>query len=281
MVNIDHLCKQYGDYRLDISMQIPSGRIVGLVGKNGAGKSTTIKAILGLVQPDQGTVTVFEKPADQLGKAEKENMGVALSDSGFSQYLNLEDITRILKKSYPAFDEVWFRRQCREQSLPMNKELKDFSTGMKARVRVLTAMSHKGSLLIMDEPTAGLDVEAREEILAMLRDYMAEDETRSILITSHISSDLEHLCDEIYLIHDGQVILHEDTDAIIDSYGVLKVSPEQFAGLDQQYLLTSRKTGFGYECFTNQKQYYRENYPEIVVERSGIDELILMMTTKR
>ena len=130
----------------------------------------------------------------------------------------------------------------------------------------------------MDEPTAGLDVEARNYILDMLRAYMAEDEERSILITSHIASDLEHLCDDIYLIHNGTLMLHEDTDVILEQYGVLKVSEEQFATLDQEYLIKTQKTSYGYACFTNHKDFYQENCPGIVVENGSIDELILIMT---
>lgn len=130
----------------------------------------------------------------------------------------------------------------------------------------------------MDEPTAGLDVEARNHILDMLRAYMEEDEERSILITSHIASDLEQLCDDIYLIHNGTLILYEDTDVILEQYGVLKVSEDQFAGLDQDYLLKTQKTSYGYACFTNHKDYYQQNYPGIIVENGNIDELILMMT---
>ena len=158
------------------------------------------------------------------------------------------------------------------------KRIREYSTGMKAKLRVLTALSHHAKLLIMDEPTAGLDVEARNHILDMLRAYMAEDEECSILITSHIASDLEQLCDDIYLIHDGTLMLHEDTDVILEQYGVLKVNEEQFAKLDQEYLLKTQKTSYGYACFTNHKEYYQENCPGIIVENGNIDELILMMT---
>ena len=130
----------------------------------------------------------------------------------------------------------------------------------------------------MDEPTAGLDVEARNEILDLLRSYAAEDESRTILITSHISSDLEHLCDDIYLIHEGKQILHEETDVILEQYGFIKASEEQYAALDKEYLLKCRKEAYGYACVTSDQQYYKENYPDLVVERAGIDELILMMT---
>ena len=156
-------------------------------------------------------------------------------------YLTVKDVTCILRKMYEKFDERTFVKKCGELGLPMDKQIKDFSTGMKAKLRVLVAISHKAKLLILDEPTAGLDVEARNEILDMLREYMSEDENRSILISSHISSDLEGLCDDLYLIHDGSVILHEDTDRILAEYAVLKMDEKDYAALDKQYILKTKK----------------------------------------
>ncbi len=278
MVKVENLIKNYGDFKLEVSLEIPDGAVTGIVGKNGAGKSTTIKSILGLIKPDGGHVTVNGKEASKLTGKDKQEIGVALSDSGFSSFLTVKDITAILKKMYPSFNEDLFRKNCSSQGLPENKQIKDFSTGMKAKLRVLVAMSHNAKLLIMDEPTAGLDVEARNEILDLLREYLLEDENRSILITSHISSDLEGLCDDIYLIHDGKIVLHEDTDAILGNYGILKVSEEAYEKLDKSYILSTQKDHFGYSCFTNEKQFYAENNPNIVIENSGIDDLILMMT---
>ncbi|SDB11362.1 ABC transporter ATP-binding protein [Butyrivibrio sp. INlla16] len=278
MVKVDNLVKNYGSFRLDVSMEIPDGTVTGIVGKNGAGKSTTIKSILGLVKPDGGHVTINGKEASKLTAKDKEEIGVALSDSGFSTFLTVKDITAIMKKMYPSFNEEVFRRNCSSQRLPFDKAIKEFSTGMRAKLRVLIAMSHNARILIMDEPTAGLDVEARNDILDLLREYLVEDEKRSILITSHISSDLEGLCDDIYLIHDGKVILHEDTDAILGNYGVLKVNEATYEKLDKSYILSTKKDHFGYACFTNEKQFYAENNPNIVIENSDIDDLILMMT---
>ena len=129
----------------------------------------------------------------------------------------------------------------------------------------------------MDEPTAGLDVQARNDVLDILREYMAEDENRSIIITSHISSDIENLCDDVYLINDGRIILHEDTDTIVEQYGIVKVKEEQYEKLDKNYILKTKKECYGYACFVSSKAFYKENYPDITVENGGIDELILMM----
>ena len=278
MILLQDLKKNYQDFSLDISMEIGEGRVSGLVGKNGAGKSTTIKSILGLITPDGGRVEVFGKDPKKLQSAEKEKIGVALSDSGFSGWLTVGNVTEILKNMYHDFDEDQFRQMCRDQGLPSDKKIKEFSTGMKAKLRVLSAISHKAKLLIMDEPTSGLDIEARNEILDLIRDYLKENEDCSILISSHISSDLEGLCDDVYLIHNGKLLLHEDTDRLLSEYGVLKVDEETFDTLDKEHLISYRKQNYGYVCFTDAKQYYRENYPQIIVENSGIDDLILMMT---
>lgn len=128
----------------------------------------------------------------------------------------------------------------------------------------------------MDEPTAGLDVLARDEMLTMLREYM-ETEGRSILISSHISSDLEDFCDDIYMIDDGNIVMHEETDTLLNEYGLLKVSEEQYEKLDKSYIIRSKKENFGYSCLTNEKQFYEENYPDVVIEKGSIDELIMMM----
>lgn len=278
MVKVDNLVKRYGDFCLDVSLEIPDGTVTGIVGKNGAGKSTTIKSILGLVKLDAGSVTINGKEASKLTGAEKASIGVALSDSGFSQYLRIQDVICILKKMYPAFDEAFFRDSCKAQGLSFDKKISEFSTGMRAKLRVLVAISHKADLLIMDEPTAGLDVEARNDILDLLRRYLQENEKRSILITSHISSDLEGLCDDIYLIHDGKIVVHEDTDAILSNYALLKMDEEAYNKLDKTYVLKAKKDHFGYVAFTNEKQFYAENYPDIVIENGNIDDLILMMT---
>lgn len=279
MVSIKELKKNYSDFQLNLSMEIPEGRVTGIIGKNGAGKSTTIKALLGLIKKDGGEITLFGKDQMKMSAADKQNLGVALSDSGFSFELNLEDVIAILRKMYDRFDEQMFRRICMEQKLPFDKKIKEFSTGMKAKLRVLTAISHQAKLLILDEPTSGLDVIARNEVLDMLRQYLQEDEARSMLISSHISSDLEGICDDIYFIHDGKVILHEDTDTILGCYGIIKVAREKFDELDKDHLIGVKEDRYGYTCLTDEKNYYLENYPGLVVENGNIDDMIILMLT--
>lgn len=277
MIQISNLRKEYNDFTLNCSMSVRPGYVTGLIGKNGAGKSTTFKALLGLIHPDGGTVELFGKDIAAVTDRDKQDLGVALSDSGFSSYLTIHDITCILRAMYQRFNQNRFWEWCQKFHLPADKRLTDFSTGMKAKLKLLVALSHEAKLLILDEPTVGLDVVARDEILGLLRDYMEEDVNRAILISSHISSDLEGLCDDFYMIHEGEIILHEETHLLLDTYALLKLTPEQFKALDKQYILKCKEESYGWHCLTNQKQFYMENYPDVVIEKGNIDDLIVLM----
>ena len=277
MLSINHLRKNYETFSLDFSLELPQGRITGLIGQNGAGKSTTFKAILGLITPDGGEIRIFGKPLEDFTVKDKQQLGVVLSDSGFSGYLTVNDILPVLGSMYKSFDRTFFLQQLEKFQLPRTKKIKEFSTGMKAKLKILAAVSHDARLLILDEPTAGLDVIARDELLEILREFMEQKEERSILISSHISDDLETLCDDLYMIHDGKIILHEDTDLLLSTYGVLKMDETQFQRIDRQYLLRWKRENYGYSCLTDQKQYYMENYPDIAVEKGSIDNVITMM----
>lgn len=276
MLCFENVRKVYKDFELNCSMRVEPGCITGLIGPNGAGKSTAFKAALGLIRTDGGRMEILGKPADQLLPSDREQIGVVLADSGFSRYLRIKDLLPVLDHLYHGFSREEFKQNCRKLSLPMDKKIGEFSTGMKRKLQLLAAVSHDADLLILDEPTSGLDVIARDQLLGLLREYMEKD-GRSILISSHISADLEGFCDDVYLIDQGRIILHEETDNLLNRYGLLKVTPEQYAGLDQVYILKSRREDFGYSCLTDQKQFYVENYPNIVIERGSIDELIMMM----
>ena len=277
MLKISHLQKNYRGFSLDCSLEVQPGMITGLVGKNGSGKSTTFKALLGLIRPDGGEVELFGRKAAEITPEDKQKLGVVFADSGFSMYLTAAGVARILESTYQDFDREKFLKQCSRFNLSTDKKIKEFSTGMKAKFKVLVALSHKAELLILDEPTVGLDVVARDEVLNMLREYMEENDNSAILISSHISSDLESLCDDLYMIHSGKIIFHEDTDVLLSEYAVLKVSEEEYRKLDQQYLLKIKKESYGYNCLTNQKQFYAENYLDIVIENGNIDDLVMMM----
>ena len=276
MLKLEHVKKNYKDFQLDCSIEIKAGCVTGLIGQNGAGKTTAFKSILGLIRKDGGSITLFGKSIGQIKAEDKEDIGVVLSDSGFSGYMRVKDYIPVMKAMYSRFDEEVFLEKCKDFSIPIDKKIKEFSTGMKRKLLLIAALSHDAKLLILDEPTAGLDVIARDELLDSLRDYM-EQEDRAILISSHISSDLENFCDDLYMIDDGKIILHEETDVLMADYAILKVTAEQYQELDKTYILRRKKESFGYQLLTNQKQFYQENYPEVAIEKGGIDELMLMM----
>ena len=277
MLKIKDLRKSYGTFELNCSMEIPAGCITGLVGSNGAGKSTTFKSVLGLISIDGGSIEVFGKEIHTWTKAEKQRMGVVLANGGFNTYLTMKDMETVLSRMYPRFDRAMLREYCRRYQLPADKRIKEFSTGMLAKAKILAAITHKADLLLLDEPTTGLDVLAREELLDMLRAYMEENEERTILISSHISTDLEGLCDDLYMIDNGEIVLHEEMDVLLGQYGILKVTQSQFDAMEKQYLLRVMKESYGYRCLTREKQFYMENYPNLALEKGNVDEVIAMM----
>lgn len=276
MFRLENAKKQYGDFALDITMEVRPGFVTGVIGKNGAGKTTAFKAGLGLIRMDGGEAFVFGKPVSELDEKDREMLGVVLSDSGFSGYLSIKDFLPVLSNLYSCFDRNYFLEKCGSFHLPLGKPIRQFSTGMKRKLQVIAAVSHDARLLILDEPTVGLDVVARDEILGILREYM-ETEGRAILISSHISGDLEGLCDDIYMIDNGKILFHEETDALIDGYGLLKMTKEQYGRVEEKYLMRVREEEYGYSALTNRKAFYMENYPDIVIEKGSIDDVIMMM----
>lgn len=277
MLKIEHLQKRYDNFALDCSLEVKPGCVTGLIGANGAGKSTTFKAVLGLISIDGGSVRILGKDRKEFTMKDRQKLGVVLSDSGFSGYLTVRDVVSILERMYDTFDRNFFLEQAEKFQLPLNRQIREFSTGMRAKLKVLAAISSDVKLLLLDEPTAGLDVVARDGLLEMLQDFMERDEERAILISSHISSDLETLCDDLYMIHQGRVALHEDTDVLLSDYGILKMDEQQFRKLDKEYILRYKREEYGYCCLTNQRQFYMENVPGIVVEKGSVDEVITMM----
>lgn len=277
MIRINGIKKNYKDFNLDCTMEVKEGCITGLIGQNGAGKSTTFKAVLGLISIDEGNIQIWDKDAANLDVKDKEKIGVVLSNSGFSGFMTINDILPILMNMYSEFDKERFINMCDRFELPMNKKVKDFSTGMAVKLKCIVAVTHNAKILIMDEPTVGLDVVAREDMIGILREYMEEDPTRSILISSHISTDLEGLCDDIYMIDDGHIILHEEIDDIVNKYGIIKLSREEYAAMDKSYILKVKEEKYEVICLTNERQFYEENYPKATIEKGSIDEIIMMM----
>lgn len=276
ILKIKDLKKDYGDFHLNWSMELQEGVVTGIIGANGAGKSTLFKSVLDLIHIDGGSIEIFGKTCDKLTMKDKEDIGVVLAEGGFSTYLTIGKIIPVMRNMYHAFNQDDFKKKCEQFQLPLDKQIKDMSTGMSAKLNVLLAMSHGAKLLILDEPTAGLDVLARGELLDMMREYM-EPGNRSILISSHISSDLENLCDDLYMIHKGEQILHEDADTVMDTFGILKMTEDQYRQVDTKKLYYVKKEGYGYHCITRDKQFFIDNYPQIILEKGNIDEVLTII----
>lgn len=277
LLQAENVKKKYKDFELNCSVQVEEGCVTGLIGANGAGKSTLFKAILGLIQTDDGTIEILGKDLKKQTISDKEDIGVVLAENTFSCMLTVKDIVSIMEAMYKKFKKEQFMQKCERYQLPFDKQLKDFSTGMKAKLKLLIAMSYDAKLLLLDEPTVGLDSVIRSELLDEMREFMNQD-GKAILISSHISSDLEGLCDDFYFIQNGRIVLHEDTDVLLSEYATLKVSKEQYENMDKQYILYRKEEPFGYQLLTKEKQFYMENYRDLVAERGSIDDLMLLVT---
>lgn len=277
LLQLDNVQKEYKDFRLNCTLQVEEGCITGIIGANGAGKSTTFKAVLGLIRTEGGTIQILGKDSREMTIADKQQIGVVLAENTFNDTLTIQDIIPVMNAMYPTFQKDRFMNKCKQYDLPLKKQFKDFSTGMKAKFKLLLAMSYDARLLILDEPTAGLDAVVRNDLLDEMREYMNQED-RAILVSSHISSDLEGLCDDLYFIQNGKVLFHEDTDVILSDYAILKVDKEQYRTLDKSYITYEMRESFGYKLLTKEKQFYLDNYPGIVVEKGNIDEIMLIIT---
>ncbi|MBE5947070.1 MAG: ABC transporter ATP-binding protein [Lachnospiraceae bacterium] len=276
LLKLENVKKNYGNFSLDCSMEVKRGQVTGIIGSNGAGKSTTFKSILGLIFPDGGNIEMFGKNVNDISIEDKEKIGVVLTEANVNELLRAKDLVSIMKAMYKKFSAEDYLNKCKQYNIPMDKPIKEYSTGMKAKLKLILALSHDAELLILDEPTAGLDVIMRNELLDMLRDYM-EDDNRGILISSHISTDLEGICDDLYMISDGKIVMHEETDVLLSEYGIIKATKEQFDSLDKTHIISVKEEKFGYLCLTNQKDFYMENYPSVAIEKGNIDDFIILM----
>lgn len=255
-IEINGLTKQYNSFTLDhINLALPQGCIMGLIGENGAGKSTMIKIMLGIARPDSGSIRLLGKEITRDADFSdiKNHIGVVLDDVGFPTMMKMPQIDKMLAQSYTEWDSRKFNDYLERFSLPKNKAFGDFSKGMKMRAGLAAALSHNAQLLILDEPTSGLDPLVRDELVDLLADF-TRDETHSILISSHIVSDLEKLCDYIAFLHKGNLLLCEEKDRLYEEYGVLHTTAEKLSELDPAAIKGRRVTNYGAEAIVNRTQ---------------------------
>lgn len=274
-IELQNLSKKYKDFELkNISFNVPQGCIVGLIGENGAGKTTTIKSILNIAK-SEGTIKIFEKDIRKNEKEIKENIGVVLDDSFLSDYLTTKQINSIMKDIYSTWEENKYIELLKQFNLPLNKLIKEFSSGMKMKLKIVVAISHNPQILILDEPTSGLDPVVRNEILDIFRKYMEEDETRSILLSSHITTDLEHISDYIIFIEKGNIVFNMPTPELLENYGIIKCSKDDFLKIDSNDYIRYRNGKYQYEVLTEDKNNIRKKYNIETIDKPSIEEIML------
>ena len=276
VLEVKDLCKKYNGFELkNVNFSIPKGMIIGLIGENGAGKTTTIKAILNIINKDQGQVKIFGLDLQQNEKEIKQDIGVVLDDSFLSEYLNLKDISKIMKNFYPNWDEKLYLKYLEKFNLPLNKISKEFSSGMKMKLKIATAISHKPKLLILDEPTSGLDPVARNDILDIFQEFI-EDGEHSILLSSHITSDLEHIADYIIFINNGEIVFKKSKDELIENFGIVKCDNEDFKKFNKNDYIKYKKNKYEYDILVENKYEFKRKYDTSVIDKPTIEDIMLI-----
>ena len=267
------LCKKYDGFVLrNVGFTLPRGTVMGLIGENGAGKTTTIKAVLDLIRPDSGEITVLGERGTS-NPAVRERIGVVLDDGGFPSTMNAVQVDTLLGRAYRNWDTAQFFRYIERFGIDKEKAIKDYSKGMKTKLVIAAALSHHAELLLLDEPTSGLDPVVRDEVLDLLYDFM-QDDTHAILLSSHITSDLDKIADEITFIHKGEVLLSEPRDELLDTCGVLHCTAEQLEALEPSVVRAKRVGAFGCEALVR-RGGVPENWP---VDPVSIEQMMLFLT---
>lgn len=276
ILEVKDLEKKYTDFTLDkISFSIPSGTIVGLIGENGAGKSTTINAILNLIKKDGGEIKVLGKEMTDSDTGMRNEIGVVFDGNNFYDTLTPRKIGNIMAKVYSNWDMSCFEDYLKRFQLPVSKEIKQFSKGMKMKFTIAVALSHNPRLLILDEATSGLDPIVRDEVLDIFLDFV-QDETHAVLVSSHITSDLEKIADYITFIHKGKLIFSLSKDELIYNYGIIKCGREQFMKMDSDDIITYRKKDYEYEILVSDKTRMERKYKNCLMNDVTIDDIMLL-----
>ena len=278
-IELKGVSKDYGDFKLDnISFSIPEGYICGFIGQNGAGKTTTIKLILDIIKRDGGEIRVFGEEVE--GKSLlKEDIGVVYDEMGFHDFLTPKDINTIMKNVYANWQEETFYTYLKRFALPSKKSCGKFSRGMRMKLQIAVALSHSAKLLIMDEPTSGLDPIVRNEILQIFQEYIME-ENHTILLSSHITSDLERIADMLVFINGGKVILSGNKDELLEKHGLMKCKKTELELIEQEDVVSTRQSAFGVEVLVKDREACTKKYADKVIEEARLEEIMLFYAVK-
>ncbi len=273
ILQLSGLCKKYDGFSLDnVSFSLPYGCIMGFVGENGAGKSTTIKAVLNLIRRDQGEIQVFGKDNIQNELEIKEQIGVVFDSLNLPEMIRPLDVGRMMKSVYRQWDGAKYDQYLAQFQLPAKKLVKDLSRGMKMKLAIAVALSHNARLLLLDEATSGLDPIVRDEILDILLEFI-QDESRGVLFSSHITGDLEKIADYVTFIHQGKILLSEPKDLLLEKYGVIRCTKEELAALDKSAVVGVRRHQFGVEALVEKKKISGV----YTIDKASIEDIMLFI----
>lgn len=276
ILEIKDLSKKYDGFELkNINIKLPKGTIMGFIGENGAGKTTTIKLILNIIKKNEGEIKIFGLDNIKEEKRIKEDIGVVLDDSFLSEYLNPLDINKIMKNIYKNWDEELYFKYINEFKLPKDKISKEYSTGMKMKLKIAVALSHHPKLLILDEPTSGLDPIARNEILDIFQDFI-QDKEHGIFVSSHITSDLEHIADYVTFINEGEIVFTKTRDELLEDYGIVKCSDEEFRNIDKKDYIKYKKNRYEVDILIGNQMEFKKKYNISVIDKPTIEDIMLI-----
>lgn len=277
-LELRHVSRRLGDFELrDVNLTLPKGCILGLVGENGAGKSTTIRLLTGELRPDSGTVSVLDaEPGGPDFRAVKERLGVVLDDAWFPEILNARQVGTMMAMTYESWDAELYESYLARFALPREKNFKDYSRGMRMKLAIAAALAHRPEVLLLDEATAGLDPIVRDEVLEIFREF-SEAEDHAILISSHILSDLEKLCDYIAFLHQGKLLFCQEKDRLLETYGLFVGTRQQVEELAENAVLAREDSGFGGVRAIVRRDAVPACLP---LEKPTVEDIILAMVRK-
>lgn len=274
-IEIKGITKKYDGFTLDsVSFDVPKGSIMGFIGQNGAGKSTTIRSLLNIIPVDNGEISLLGLDHIRNEKEIKERIAVVFDELPFHDIFNAKDMSRIFEGIYPKWNRNEYVRYLDRFQLPRNKKIGEFSKGMKMKLQIACALSHEAELLVMDEPTSGLDPVVRDEILRIFMEYL-EDGERSILMSSHITSDLEKIADSVTYIDRGHILISGYKDEILETHGVIKCSKEQFSEIEPADFVSARVNSFGVEVMVKNREEMKRKYGDLIIDPATLEDVML------
>ena len=281
VIELNNVTKDYGDFKLDkVSFCVPEGSVCGFIGQNGAGKTTTINLILDVIKRDSGEIRVFGENIDKNSAALREDIGVVFDEMGFHEFMTAKDINTMMKHIYKNWDSEMFFNYLKEFSLPSKKKCGSFSRGMRMKLQIAVALSHHAKLLIMDEPTSGLDPIVRNEMINIFRDFVVEED-HTILLSSHITGDLEKLADEVVFIDKGKIVLAGNKDELLEKHGILKCKKEELEKVSTSLIVSTEMSSFGAEALVNDRRAAAKLYPDMVIEPAALEQIMIYYVNRR